>query len=148
MQERLIRCEIGTDTGKKFYRYAGTTGDAPMDQFPSDGRLRLAQQLLSGSEHILGITERFVGKLQDVIISFGDPDCNTTISDITVPATSTPKVCPTTSQSSAASTRQVIKDDTCLDVDSNPRKNGAKWNEGKWVKCECNVSLILVMPFT
>ncbi|CAB4038606.1 Hypothetical predicted protein, partial [Paramuricea clavata] len=60
MQERLIRCEIGTDTGKKFYRYAGTTSDAPIDQFPLDGKLRLAQQLLSGSEHILGITERFL----------------------------------------------------------------------------------------
>ena len=40
------------------------------------------------------------------------------------------------------------QDGTCLDVNNNQHKNGEEWNEGKWVKCECNVSLVLVMPFT
>jgi hypothetical protein len=70
IEERLIRCEIGTNTGKKFYRYAGRTDDAPMDQFPLDGRLRLAQQLLSGSEHILGISERFVVSQHSIVHFF------------------------------------------------------------------------------
>ena len=60
IDERLIRCQIKQGDKVKF-RYSGRNNENyPVDAFPADGRLRLAQQLLSASEHLLDIQEPFV----------------------------------------------------------------------------------------
>lgn len=138
--EGLIRCEIETEKRRRFFRYTGRgDADAPFRKFPEDGRLRLAQQLLAGSEDLKDIDERFVGKLQDVIISFGDPNCTTTIvENIQVANTGTPQVCPTTPTAKPTTKPPAVEDNTCLDGENNKRNDGDKWTEGKWVSCSCN----------
>ena len=43
------------------FRYAGKNDDYyPFDPFPHDGKLRLAQQYLTGNEHIPTIQDHFV----------------------------------------------------------------------------------------
>ncbi|XP_028397915.1 uncharacterized protein LOC114521617 [Dendronephthya gigantea] len=145
--EKLLRCEIKTAKGDIFYRNSIIDNvaiiDQPIEPFPLNGTLRMAQKFLPVSEHLPVITEQFVGNLQDVIISFGDPNCTILIDDSKVPATVKPTIqqstatkrttpaptsvqCPTTS----------AKDDTCPG-DGKKHQNGEKWDDGKNGDCEC-----------
>ncbi|XP_046854501.1 uncharacterized protein LOC124447570 isoform X2 [Xenia sp. Carnegie-2017] len=130
MDERLARCRIEVPSGKKYYRYTGIANqDRPIDAFHPNGDLRLAQQYLSGDEYVFLIRERFVGKLQDVIISFGQPNCTYIIEQNIAKSTPAPVTCPT---------NNVPKDDDCVDANGNQRNNMEKWQEGNLTECSCD----------